>query len=373
LFSSLRCEYGWPEFGDRPQCSGVGLPLRCVRDVKDVRLVLHEAALPHILVVSGATFLLAVINYSIGQGALSLGFLAILRGMYPHKDLSPKPVASTACPLCSADQSTRRFQRHGYWIHDCAGCGHRFAPIVRDSSHTETVYNDGYFTNGGAGYPNYLAEEVALRDQGRRYGELLARNCGGFGRTLDVGSAAGFILKGMIDSGWQGCGIEPNRAMSAHARDRLSVDVRQGTLEDLVLNDPVDVVSMIQVIGHFYDLRRALASAYRNTRLGGYLLIESWDRDSFPARILGSYWHEYSPPSVVHWFSRASLGSLARNTGYKEIAWGRPKKRIGLAHVRSLLEHKIGSIAKLVPKQFASSITLPYPAFDLFWAIYQRD
>ncbi len=261
-------------------------------------------------------------------------------------------------------------ERHGHAIFHCAACEHRFTPVDGGPQHVASVYGDDYFNQGGAGYSDYLAEQTTLVASGRRYGELLA-GLAPPGRILDVGSAAGFVLKGLVQAGFTGFGVEPNAAMGEYARTKTGVDVRTGTLEQLDADALFDAVSMVQVIGHFYDLRRALEQASRVTRPGGLWLIEAWDYGSLLARTLGASWHEYSPPSVVHWFTQRSLARLLASFGFSEVARGRPKKRIALSHARSLLEYKFGKVARLIP--FADrGFSLPYPAFDLFWAVYRK-
>jgi hypothetical protein len=106
------------------------------------------------------------------------------------------------CPLCG-QSSQRRFQKHGYWILDCNGCAHRFTELQPTSAHVANIYADSYFYGGGAGYPDYLAEAQLLRRQGQRYAALLKCYTPP-GQMLDVGAAAGFVLQGFQDAGWQG-------------------------------------------------------------------------------------------------------------------------------------------------------------------------
>ena len=72
---------------------------------------------------------------------------------------------------------------------------------------------------------------------------------------------------------------------------------------------------MVQVVAHFHDLSRAFGNAARLTAPDGCWLIETWDSASWTARVLGAGWHEYSPPSVLQVFSRASLRGLCARMG----------------------------------------------------------
>lgn len=177
------------------------------------------------------------------------------------------------CPLCG-HEAKQGFNKHGHWIYICNGCGHYFADIPQSSDHAEQVYDDGYFFEGGDGYEDYLSEADLLIAHGERYGDLLKKYRQA-GTVLDVGAAAGFILKGLTHRGWTGKGIEPNPTVSAYARDQLGLDVQTGTLEQFSPDRKVDVVTMVQVIAHFYDVRQALQVAHNALKSDGLMLIET--------------------------------------------------------------------------------------------------
>src|SRR4051794_15937989 len=117
------------------------------------------------------------------------------------------------CPLCRS-ASKKAFEVKGYAVLDCTTCGHRFADIAADEAHVAAVYDDSYFNGGGAGYSDYLIEGEMLRKRGQIYADRLEKTVKKKGRMLDVGAAAGFILKGFIDRGWEGIGLEPNVAIA---------------------------------------------------------------------------------------------------------------------------------------------------------------
>ena len=298
-----------------------------------------------------------------------------------------------SCPLC-AGESRQLFLAHGYPVLECERCHHRFAGLAPPDDHVAAIYDDSYFDGGGAGYDDYLAEGEILTAHGRRYAGLLARHGVTPGRVLDIGASCGFIMKGLASGGWQGIGLEPNATMAARGRSLAGVDIRVGTAEGLPAlaaapvetDDPIrrppegrfDLISMIQVIAHFHDLRLALDRLRTRTNPGGWWLIETWDHTSLSARVAGRRWHEYSPPSVLHWFSRQTLTALLADYGLKPIAHGRPRKYLRGSHARSLLAHKLGDRGPtrlLLPltRAIPGKVAIPYPADDLFWLLCRRD
>lgn len=278
------------------------------------------------------------------------------------------------CPVCGAS-ARRVFAKHGYGILECSICTHRFCDLTPGANHAAQVYDDSYFNEGGAGYSDYLGEASLLIAHGRRYGQLLRRYTSP-GRVLDVGAAAGFILKGLTESGWQGDGVEPNATMAAHARQAYGLNVQTGTLEDFSPSSEYDLVSMVQVVAHFHDIHRAFEAAARTLKPGGYWLIETWDKDSIPARALGENWHEYSPPSVLHWFSRETLARLAGQFAMQPVASGRPQKWLNGGHARSLVRYKLesgpGRIAAPLLNLIPDGLPIPYPTLDLFWMLFRK-
>src|SRR6185503_5958624 len=94
-------------------------------------------------------------------------------------------------------------------------------------------------------------------------------------------------------------------------------------------------------------------------------------------RLMGKHWHEYSPPSVLHWFSKEGIVRLAAQAGFDVVADGRPPKWIDAAHAKAILQHKAESsvvnrlawqAARLIPDRVA----IPYFGDDLIWILLRR-
>ncbi len=273
------------------------------------------------------------------------------------------------CPLCQS-RSKFAFEAKGYNLLDCVKCKHRFAEISADEKHVAEIYDDSYFDGGGAGYSDYSAESEMLIKRGHMYGDKLKKFVDKKGKLLDVGAAAGFILQGFIDEGWNGIGLEPNAEIAKIGRDEFGLDIRQGSLESFEIEEKFDLISMIQVVAHFYEPRKAFENASQLLKKDGFLLIETWNRESFSAKVFGKNWHEYSPPSVLQWFSLDGLTEFVQEFGFEKVSSGRPSKKISGKHAKSLLKYRIGDnfLLKLIPE----SINFPYPSEDLFWVLYKK-
>jgi SAM-dependent methyltransferase len=280
------------------------------------------------------------------------------------------------CEACSGEASPF-LQVSGVWYYRCHACGLTQLPRDADEASTAEIYGDDYFYGGGAGYPNYPAESAILREHGRWYARTFSRFIAA-GRLLDVGGAAGYIAQGFRDFGWRPTVRDPNERMLSIA-DSLGEQTSAGTLETFTAAQRFDLVVMIQVIEHLYDLKKAVTAAAAATNPGGYLLVETWNGESLIARVLKTQWHQYSPPSVRRVFSPGSLGRALAEYGYRRVAIGRPQKWISGSHAKSLLLYKAAGanavirMASAAVRLVPDTLRLPYPAEDLFWALYRLD
>ena len=276
------------------------------------------------------------------------------------------------CLVCGGETSRKLCVRSEFHIRECQSCRHQFAELAPAAGHVSGIYGDSYFFGGGAGYPDYLSEGGILRAHGRQYARRIRRHIEP-GSMLDVGAAAGFLCDGFRREGWRPEALEPNETMAAYGRNELQLRVHTGTLEQLECTHTFDLVSMIQVVAHFTDLRRAFARAAHATREGGFWLIETWNSRSLTARLFGKHWHEYNPPSALHYFTKRSLILLSSQFGFHPVASGRPPKRILWEHVRSFLNHQTKTtwferVSRIIPDH----AIIRYPSEDLFWMLLQK-
>lgn len=281
---------------------------------------------------------------------------------------------SIICPLCESIEVLHKFYKNNYPICLCQNCNHMFANLKADINHIEAVYNDDYFEGGKDGYPDYFLEKKQLIKRGESYAKVVNKYMQP-GYMLDVGAAAGFLLKGFHNAGWQGVGVEPNAKMAAFGKSEMQLDIVNAPVEMFRSKKKFDLVTLIQVLPHFFDLKKGLEVLADHTKPGGYWLIETWNRNSLTAKITKESWHEYSPPSVLHWFSPQSLTDMAHNMGFQFVAKGRKIKYINTTHAKTLLSHSIQSpiIKKLVSTLVPGNITLPYPSEDLFWILLKKE
>ena len=279
------------------------------------------------------------------------------------------------CTLCG-NSSVSAFKVNDYNILKCTSCNHYFTQLKISTEEVKNIYSDNYFFGGGDGYPDYTLEKDMLIRKGEYYSKKIEKFIKS-GKVLDIGCASGFIIKGFENKGWKATGIEPNASMSEYGRDLLGLDIRQGTIEEVKLTEKYDLILMIQVIAHLFDLNASMKNVYKHLKPGGYLLIETWNRSSLTAALFGKLWHEYSPPGTLNFFDKRNLLIFLKKYNFQHIKTGRPEKKLMSNHAKSLIKHKLKSnkfmkyfsgAVNIVP----DNILLPYPAEDLFWSLYQK-
>ncbi len=164
--------------------------------------------------------------------------------------------------------------------------------------------------------------------------------------------------------------------MGNFARTELHLDVETSSMEQSRIIETFDVIEMIQVIAHLASPQRSFARIAEWLNPNGLLLVETWNYQSWTAKLCGQKWHEYSPPTVVQWFTPKTLQRLALDHGLELVATGRPSKWLEAGHAKSILRYKYpSSLAKVLLSPLAvipDKLAIPYPAEDLFWAIYRK-
>lgn len=281
------------------------------------------------------------------------------------------------CTICKSTNTELKFIKNGYHILHCNNCDHLFTDYEPTLKEIEQIYSDDYFFKGGVGYEDYTLEKDMLIRRGEYYAEKISNDILP-GKVLDIGAAAGFLLKGFENKGWYGIGIEPNKCMVDYGVNTLNIDLRQGTIEAIELEDKFDLIILIQVIAHIYNLEKSIDKISKYLNPNGMILIETWDKDSLTSKLFGKNWHEFSPPSTLNYFSKKTLKQLMNQMGLSLVTLGRPKKNIHSKHAKSLIKHKINETKGLswmagITNLFPENMLLPYPSEDLFWALFKKN
>lgn len=288
--------------------------------------------------------------------------------------------APLACSICDAPAPPRLFVKDGYPLHRCGRCEVVFSARPPAGDALTALYSAAYFTDGGYGYPDYLADEPAHRRQARKYLRVLARAGAPTGALLDVGCAMGFFLDEARRRGWSVRGCDLSAYAQQYAAGALGLDVDRVAFLDPAFAPPpasFDAATLFNVLEHLADPPAAAAKLARLVRPGGFVLLETWDPRSWFARALGSAWPTYAPPTVIHCFTPRTLGFVFPAPQWSLVRYRPVAKWISVRHGLALLEHEgrgtvMAGAVRALRGSWVGRLQVPYYLRDLTLALLRR-
>jgi 2-polyprenyl-3-methyl-5-hydroxy-6-metoxy-1,4-benzoquinol methylase len=133
------------------------------------------------------------------------------------------------------------------------------------------------------------------------------------GRMLDVGCGCGAFLAGMRNRGWETLGIEPNSQAATYAREELSLEIKNATLENVNLeSESFDLVTMWNVLEHLSGPQDALYRISETLKPGGILVFAVPSTKSYDLKIFGKYWAGYDIPRHLYVFPTETLKDMVK-------------------------------------------------------------
>jgi 2-polyprenyl-3-methyl-5-hydroxy-6-metoxy-1,4-benzoquinol methylase len=248
--------------------------------------------------------------------------------LLPHTDNPDGAHDRIASYRCTSTLYTRH-----YAIVRCRRCGLVYASPRPSENEVLEAYQD-------------VADSLYLRERmGRlltfrrhmRYMEGIVGTCRERRRLLDVGCYTGLFVETAQERGWEACGLEPCR-WAVEEGQRRGLAVREGTLREAHLPpESVDVVTFWDVAEHLCDPRATFAEAWRVLRPGGWIVIQTMNVESWPARLLGRHWPWLMEMHLTY-FSPRTLASLLEQVGLVPVKTTRLGRVLRLSYLASRLE-----------------------------------
>jgi SAM-dependent methyltransferase len=240
--------------------------------------------------------------------------------------VAPDGFVSVACPLCGERRQTGIFEaRDNNWGMEgrftygtCAACGVWYENPRPDEGAMSRYYPPTYgglFKEPDGEVQKRIASGVhAFRAAGiRRHAKS--------GSLFDVGCGSGFFMEYMRLNGWNVAGIDTSAMHIAFARDRLRLsDARPGSWPALPESgDRYDIVTMFHVLEHMIDPVRAIKAAHTLLKPSGYIVIETPNIRSWPARLFGCHWVTLDAPRHLVLFSLQTLRRCLDQAGFQVV------------------------------------------------------
>jgi len=152
----------------------------------------------------------------------------------------------------------------------------------------------------------------------RRLAEQLTTLHDGPGRLLEVGCAAGWILRAAEELGWIVKGVEGAPKFSAFARDVLGLDVYPGLISEIDCSTwPVfDVIIAFDVFEHLHDPVQDLKVLRKLAAPNASLLVTTPNISSLVAKVYGRRWRQVLP-SHVNYSTPTSMAFALERAGWR--------------------------------------------------------
>ncbi len=250
------------------------------------------------------------------------------------------------CLVCGSPrlrQLAMRYSYRGLYFPAvrCGGCGVRFLKVQPAGESLADMYSETYFEEDfrcGRSDVAYDREDVfRLENQGLLDDFERLRRPGNF---LEVGCAAGWLMKHAQERGWKARGVELSSSAVAHARS-LGLDVFEGDLPGAALPaDTFDLVYMGDVLEHVPDCRLVMAEVARVLKPGGHFYLRGPTTTNSLARraalgvygLLGRTITLREPPYHLWEFTPGSHRDLATRVGLRTVEIREAKIPPGKAH-----------------------------------------
>jgi SAM-dependent methyltransferase len=241
------------------------------------------------------------------------------------------PETTVPCPICGSQDTdvwrtdVRDFEYfvvppRPFTARRCVACASQFLGPRPTEKELPPFYPSDYHAyNENHGKLQQLLVKHRARSRAKFYGSLIANRPG---KLFDVG--AGDCrhfdeLRRYLDI--ECAGIEIQHDVVAKGRS-LGYDIIEGTLERADLTGYIgefDVVSMNHILEHVVEPRMMLDRSYDLLRTGGHVIGQLPTVDSWEARIFGRTWGGYHYPRHLQIPSKAGLGQLLRDVGFRDV------------------------------------------------------
>ncbi len=247
------------------------------------------------------------------------------------------------CPICRGEKHRLFCQKNGYDLHRCQQCDLVFVwpvPNILDD-----VYSKNYFHKDDQdhkfGYTDYDQDKEMMREIFLKHLDSFAKLVPGR-RIFDIGSATGYFLDLAKTKGWQTYGIDISEYASKLAHDKGHQAWAGKDLESVETDDKFDLVTMWDVLEHLPDPLTYLKKLRSMMSEDSVLAVNTIDRGSLWAKILGKRWQLIVPPEHLMYYTYKNLEDLFTQAGFEVIAKKKIGKKFSLPYIFHIFHNSKG-------------------------------
>lgn len=210
------------------------------------------------------------------------------------------------CPACHEDHEQFLFVKDGGRHVKCTQCEMIYLNPVFKDEHLENHYRK-----------NHAGQSEIVANDSEFYTNLYTKGLRSIEKTLapnnilDIGCSAGGFLDCAKQSSWKTFGVELNETEAALATQKGHIVYNQ-LLEDVVLSEPMDAVSLWDVFEHLKDGRAYLQMIQKVLKPGGIIFLQIPSADSLAAKMLQEKCNMFDGIEHVNLYSYKAIEKLAQ-------------------------------------------------------------
>ncbi|GMO55906.1 MAG: class I SAM-dependent methyltransferase [Termitinemataceae bacterium] len=246
------------------------------------------------------------------------------------------------CVLCAGMEFRAHLDCEGFGYKKCTHCGLVQMNPQPVSNQVHERYGKDYLDYELANEKPFLELAVkSLNDAGlERIKKELVQN--GLGASvLDIGCAAGALLKHLRSEGWAVQGVEIGHEMAEFGQRERNLEISRKPLEENNFADgSFSLVTASHLIEHLNNPASFVKEVFRILKNGGYFIVITPNIESFQGRIFGSRWRS-AIFDHLYLFSRRTLITLLKKEQFtieKIVTWGGLAKGIAPPFIKTIFD-----------------------------------
>jgi 2-polyprenyl-3-methyl-5-hydroxy-6-metoxy-1,4-benzoquinol methylase len=270
------------------------------------------------------------------------------------------------CPLCSGG-ARQLFIKDDIAYFVCTSCSFRFSN-PDENANFETSYSELEDA-----YKAYLQKQSKEVNTFQRYLNWIESftPLNKDSNVLEIGCGSSAFFSYLENNrAVKITGLEPSQALfDAFKLEKKNIFCK--TLKKLAETGPApyDAVIFFEVLEHVDDIPDFFEDLKRVTRKGSFIFLSAPNTDSFVARVMGRYWHQYHKYHLSY-FNNESLLRWLEKTPFRQRDTRTIWRTISLNY---LLNYLLNFMLKSESKtDLGKNIYFPFNIYDLFWVVLER-
>ncbi|MFC0875433.1 methyltransferase domain-containing protein [Saccharicrinis sp. FJH2] len=237
------------------------------------------------------------------------------------------------------------------------------------------MYYEEYSRGFSFNISKYFAEGENIIRNGEYYAGILNKYTNP-GKMLDIGAAGGFFMQGFSNNRWDVIGIESDKNMTDFGIRELNLRIINSCFEIFDVKGKYDLISFIQPVSQFFNLKSAISKMYNIINPNGYVLIENWNLDRFINGHLNDIEIDSHNDNFLGWLSQSTLTESFSNSGFSLIETGYTNSNIMIDVAINLLErhHSDNDYMLRLKEMISQTLSKPFQTYEIniSWNLFQK-